>query len=128
MRDVLSISVAACFVLISALANFSNTYASEKQDQMSGTQIAVISTPEVQSIPADEASTGENQASVEDDDCPCKNHLGSAKFLCGVALALLDNPAALHSPLPSKTKYMLVKSAAVSDYVDRLKRPPRTIL
>ncbi len=128
MRDVLSISVAACFLLISALANFGNTYTSAEQAQISEAQIVVASATEAQAKPADEALSNDIQTTAEDDGCPCKEHHGSAKFLCGVALAMLDNPTALHSPVPTKAKYMLVKSAAVSDYVDRLKRPPRNFL
>ncbi|MEP1206197.1 MAG: hypothetical protein ABJM29_16580 [Rhizobiaceae bacterium] len=128
MRKPLSIIVAACFLLISTLANFSTSYATTTEAP--STEIVVEASAHSQIVhdSIEPTSVDENQTAEQKDDCPCKSHHGAAKFLCGVTLALLDDASAMDIPAPTKTGYMLIKSAAVPSFVDRLKRPPRTLL
>jgi len=128
MRNALSITVAACFLLIATLANFSNSYAAAGKVVPTDGPAVFQAESDLRITSVDAAVKQELQAPQSKEDCPCKLHHGMAKFLCGVALALPDNSASIHTPSPTKTRYMLIKSTAVSDYVDRLKRPPRTVI
>ncbi|MEP1089405.1 MAG: hypothetical protein ABJH63_01140 [Rhizobiaceae bacterium] len=115
-------------MLISALANFGNAHMSTGEKSSNSVEAVVLVD---KSAPSDDApmhSHGNDLALAEKDDCPCKKDHSPSKFVCGVTLALLDSAAALHTPNASKARFVLNKSTSVPDFVDQLKRPPRTIL
>ena len=124
----LSIVVAACFLLIAGLANFSSSYAALEVGKTEESQFISVTHSDTSSVKVDDANSPELQSAKKDDDCPCKHQNWGAKFLCGLSLATLDDPATLYAPSRVKTRDMLIKPASVSDFVDRQKRPPRTIL
>ena len=106
----LSIVVAACFLLIAGLANFSSSYAALEVAKTEESQIVLVSSPEIPSAIADDAGTSELHSAKKDDDCPCKHHNWGVNFLCGLSLATLDDPAALYVPSAVKTRFLPISS------------------
>jgi hypothetical protein len=128
MGKLISTFLLIAFMLVSALANLGSAHASSDepsaQTMISAALIKSETTPAPSSVP-----TGDDP-SVADKihNCPCEKDQSSSKYVCGVTLALSNNTAALHTPTPSKARFVSSRSARILDFVDLLKRPPRTIL
>ena len=127
MRKLCSIFLLASFTLISALANFgeSHAYAIELDQDLSKTTVEI--TADAAGQTAVDLSVVEPTDNSSKDDCPCKKHSASS-FICGVSLALVDSDQSLYSPAPSGTLAALPMTAVAPEFVERLKRPPRTTL
>lgn len=128
MGKVVSTFLLVAFMLISALANLGDAHLGSNQAGSLAIETAAMIEDEASSQPAPLMSQMGEKAVAEKDDCPCKQDHSASKFVCGVTLALADTAATLHTPTPSKARFVLNKSACIPDFVDRLKRPPRTIL
>lgn len=128
MGKLVSTSLLVAFMLISALANLGDAHMSASHTHEVPIAAAAFMDDDTASNPSPVALDTEGKTVVEKDECPCKQDHSASKFVCGVTLALADGATALHTPTPSKARFMLNKSASIPDFVDRLKRPPRTIL
>ena len=128
MGKLVSTSLLVAFMLISALANFGDTHMSTGHSSSVAIESAALVGNDPTSAPDPILPDTDNKAVSEKDDCPCKKEHSASKFVCGVTLALADPAETLHTPMPSKARFVLSKSASIPDFVDRLKRPPRTIL
>lgn len=128
MGKLVSTSLLVAFMLISALANLGDARMGTGHANSMALETAALIENETPSNPTPIVSDMDENAVVEKDECPCKQDHSASKFVCGVTLALADTATTLHTPMPSKARFVLSKSASIPDFVDRLKRPPRTIL
>ena len=128
MGKLVSTSLLVAFMLISALANLGDARLGAGHAQDVTVATATLIDDDTTSTPSPAMPDMDDNAVAEKDDCPCKQDHSASKFVCGVTLALADGATTLHTPMPSKARFMLNKSASIPDFVDRLKRPPRTIL
>ena len=128
MGKLVSSFLLVAFMLISALANLGDTHLGASSAGSVANETVVLVENETQPHPTQTLTDMGENAVAEKEDCPCKQDHSASKFVCGVTLALADTAATLHTPMPSKTRFVLNKSASIPDFVDRLKRPPRTIL
>ena len=128
MGKLVSTSLLVAFMLISAFANLGEAHKSMGQADGVVIEAAALMQNDAPSYPSPVLPDIDGNAVAEKDDCPCKQDHSASKFVCGVTLALADTATTLHTPMPSKARFVLSKSASIPDFVDRLKRPPRTIL
>ncbi len=103
MKHALQLLILTLFVVISTIAIHENGYASE----VDWTQ-----------------STSINDE--DDSECACKASMGTLKLVCGVTLALLDEPQVSDFMRPSSRFDPSLVENSDLDLLWKLKRPPRS--
>lgn len=104
MGKLFSIFILTGFMLISAFANFGNSYAFAGTGDQSGINLPAI---------------------TDEDRCPCEEDSDSTKFVCGVTLALINQPHVEQPQNPGASRVVLYDTTCPKNIVSLLKRPPR---
>ncbi|MEM8539535.1 MAG: hypothetical protein AAGF25_01150 [Pseudomonadota bacterium] len=120
MGKLFSIFVLTGFVLISAFANFGKSYA-----------VASFETEKwafEQALSIDDSMIGHEHVGSDDDRCPCESDSDSKKFTCGVTLApILQSDVQLPCN-PKNTRFVFSNTNGLKNFLDTLKRPPRSVV
>ncbi|MEM9574662.1 MAG: hypothetical protein AAF870_05475 [Pseudomonadota bacterium] len=120
MGKLFSILVLAGFVLISAFANFGKSYAVASFD----TENWAIE----QALSIDNSLNGHEYASSDDDRCPCESDSDGKKFTCGVTLAPILQSDVQVPCNPKNTRFVFSNTSGLKNFLDTLKRPPRSVI
>ena len=125
MRNLCAIIILFGFTIVSALAGADSHLKATKDRSVAQIAQSQAGYDNQDLLSAIEVVDASNESGKE---CPCKHKEGPASLVCGVTLALQNSAQPLRSLSPSETLDALSVASIAPEFIDRQKRPPRTIL